>query len=159
MLGSCISVCLRDISIGVGGMNHFLLPDNDATSADVALLEMRYGVHAMEGLLNDVIKHGGQRERLEVKVFGVGNVLPHLTSIGRHYIAFTRSFLRDQGLSVASAHVGGSVSRRVVFHPASGRVLVRPVESEHNLRIAEHEDRFLHELMDKRPESGGVELF
>lgn len=159
MLGSCISVCLRDTDVGVGGMNHFLLPDSDATSSDVQLLEMRYGVHAMEHLLNDVLKRGGQRNRIEVKVFGGGNVLPNLTTIGEHNIAFTRRFLRDEGLRVSSAHVGGTVSRRVVFHPHTGKVLVRPVQSEHNRRIAEHEDRFLADLMGNRPEVGGVELF
>lgn len=159
MLGSCVSVCLRDTRLGVGGMNHFLLPDSDGASDDVELLEMRYGVFAMEHLLNEVLKMGGQRERLEAKVFGGGTILPNLRAIGQHNVEFVRRFLRDEKLRVESAHVGGSISRRIVFHPGSGKVFVRPMRSDLNRQVAEAEGHYVESLRDCGDGSGGVELF
>ena len=34
VLGSCISVCIRDKAIHIGGMNHFMLPEENRLSGD-----------------------------------------------------------------------------------------------------------------------------
>ena len=77
VLGSCVSACLRDRESGIGGMNHFMLPDEGKLVGSHGNISAggRYGVHAMELLINQILKLGGRRDRLEAKVFGGGNVL------------------------------------------------------------------------------------
>ena len=73
VLGSCVAACIRDPELGIGGMNHFMLPDTD--SAGPAGNAARYGSYAMEMLINQLIKLGAVRARLEAKVFGGGAVI------------------------------------------------------------------------------------
>ncbi len=117
ILGSCIAACIRDPVAGIGGMNHFLLPDG--TSGD---REARcYGVNAMELLINDILKHGGDRRRLEAKIFGGGNVVSALTDVGSRNYAFARQFLTDEGIPIVGGDVGGDLARRIQYMPVSGR--------------------------------------
>ena len=86
VLGSCVSACIRDAAVGIGGMNHFMLPGDgtpESRAARPASEAARYGTHAMEKLINELLGRGARRERLETKVFGGGRVLPGLTDIGR----------------------------------------------------------------------------
>jgi chemotaxis protein CheD len=73
LLGSCVSACLFDPAARVAGMNHILL----STKADVQSFDAsaRYGIHAMEILINEMLKLGAKRSRLQAKAFGGGNVL------------------------------------------------------------------------------------
>jgi chemotaxis protein CheD len=84
-LGSCIAVCLWDRQARVGGMNHFMLPDNSAESG-------RYGPFAMEMLINALMKQGAQRMTLEAKVFGGAHVLnsiaPDSIKVGPRTVCF-----------------------------------------------------------------------
>lgn len=163
VLGSCISACIRDPEIKVGGMNHFMLPE-DTTSGRSAWLDpqagqaTRYGSFAMERLINDLLKCGARRERLEVKLFGGGNILSALTDIGARNIAFARSFLRLENLAVSAEDVGDVYPRRVVYFPASGRVLVRRLKSLDRQQLATRERRHFTEVCASQ---GGndVELF
>src|SRR3546814_17612612 len=75
LLGSCVSACLRDPLAGVGGINHFMLPEAEALGSSSA----RYGAYAMEVLINELLKRGARRERLEAKVFGGGTVTRGMT--------------------------------------------------------------------------------
>lgn len=117
ILGSCISACIRDVSAKVGGMNHFLLPDGNAGDRAARC----YGINAMELLINDILKHGGDRRRLEAKLFGGANVVAALTDVGSRNIAFARQFLNDEGITIVGGDVGGDLARRIQFAPASGR--------------------------------------
>jgi chemotaxis protein CheD len=115
ILGSCVAACLRDPQAGVGGMNHFLLP---GTPGDDGL---RYGVQAMELLVNGLLRRGARRERMEAKLFGGARLFDGLTDVGGQNAAFAERFLRDEGVR----HVGGSLrgdqARRIQFWPTSGR--------------------------------------
>lgn len=119
VLGSCVSACVRDMSRGIGGINHFLLPrapgSDDGASA-------RYGVYALELLLNTVLRGGGKRGALEIKVFGGGRVLEGTGDIGRANIAFVRKFFADERLVVSAEDVGGPFARRLRYWPRTGRV-------------------------------------
>ena len=77
VLGSCVSACIRDPLAQVGGMNHFMLPDLE--NGGVANESARYGSYAMEMLINELLKRGAARNRLECKVFGGGAVLAGFT--------------------------------------------------------------------------------
>src|SRR3546814_1960383 len=75
LLGSCVSACLRDPLAGVGGINHLMLPEAEALGSSSA----RYGAYAMAVLINELLKRGARRERLEAKVFGGGKVIKGMT--------------------------------------------------------------------------------
>lgn len=126
VLGSCVSACVWDRSAGFGGMNHFMLPDG-AQEADPTGLAGRYGVFAMEQLLNELIKRGGRRASFEAKLFGGGHVMRNFTTmqVGTRNAQFVLEFLRTEGIRIASQDLLDVHARRVVFFPASGRAMCR----------------------------------
>jgi chemotaxis protein CheD len=128
ILGSCVAMCLRDAEAGVGGMNHFLLPDGTGTGADAG---RRYGAYAMELLINDVLKAGGRRERLEAKLFGGGRMFNSLKDVGMANADFAERFLRDEGIPVVGGSLRGQGGRRLHYWPVSGRALQRAVTDNH----------------------------
>ena len=82
VLGSCVSACIRDVKSGIGGMNHFMLPEGGMADKDSPVsASMRYGSYAMEILINRLLKQGARRENLEAKIFGGGNVLKAFTAL------------------------------------------------------------------------------
>ncbi len=145
ILGSCVAVCLRDPVMGLGGMNHILLPDGGPGRIGAA----SFGASDMERLMNALIKRGALRERLEAKVFGGAAVVTGLSDIGARNAAFVRSFLAAEGIVTLSENLGGDRPRQVRFWPESGR--------------AQHRFVGLTEVNEPRvPETArgnGVELF
>jgi chemotaxis protein CheD len=121
LLGSCIAVCLQDRIARVGGMNHFLLaePSGDRVlSAD----DMQcYGVHAMELLINEMMKKGAMRSRMTAQLYGGANVVSGLGTIGHNNAAFARRFLEVEGIAVGHSDVGGRRARKVEFLPWEGK--------------------------------------
>lgn len=148
VLGSCVSACIRDPQAGVGGMNHFMLPEEEKTIADDAQISesTRYGCYAMEQMINTILSHGGKRERLEIKLFGGGKVLQSMTDIGSRNINFVYDYLAMKKLSVVSEDVGGLHPRRVLYFPDTGRVLMcrLPVSLDEN--VAQCEMRYQNSL-------------
>ncbi len=118
VLGSCIAVCLSDTVRGIGGMNHFLLPNREGTAGE----NVRYGAYAMELLINGLLKEGAERGRLQAKVFGGGKMIGTLRDIGASNAEFARSFLADEGIPCLAESTGGTQARRIRFWPTSGRV-------------------------------------
>jgi chemotaxis protein CheD len=160
ILGSCIAACIRDPLLKVGGMNHFLLPEGDVNiDQDGAA---RYGVHAMEQLINGLLKLGAARDRLEVKVFGGSNVTDHSALIGDKNVKFIRDFLRADGFKIASEHLGGSVARRIHYYPDSGKAMVRIVTNTMNhANLIKEEESYKNTLKKSLvvDTGGDVELF
>ena len=124
VLGSCVAACLCDPLAGVGGMNHFLLPDGAGAGTDAG---RRYGAYAMELLINDLLKSGARRDRLEAKLFGGGRMFDSLRDVGEANAEFAERFLRDEGIRVVSGSLRGMGGRRLHYWPASGRALQRSV--------------------------------
>jgi chemotaxis protein CheD len=133
VLGSCVSACLHDPTRGVGGMNHFLLADA-ADGARIDEAAMRYGAYAMEMLINDLMKRGARRERLEAKLFGGAKMIEALQDVGAANAAFARRFLEDEGIPVIAASLGGCRARRVEFWPTTGRARQRQARQAEPLR-------------------------
>jgi chemotaxis protein CheD len=151
ILGSCVAGCLRDPVAGVGGMNHFLLPDGHNGAGD----GLRYGVQAMELLINGLLRRGGRRERLEAKLFGGGRLLDGLTDIGQQNAAFAERFMRDEGVRVVGASLRGDHARRVQYWPVSGRARqVLIARGDGGVFASERRQR-----PAPRPDAGAVELF
>ena len=118
ILGSCVAACIRDPVAGIGGMNHFLLPGAEAGSA---FDNERYGVHAMELLLNALLAQGAARRRLEAKVFGGAKTIAGRAEIGSMNADFAVSFLQREQISVVGECLRGAMGRRVQYWPVSGR--------------------------------------
>lgn len=156
LLGSCVAACLRDPALGLGGLNHFLLP-GDATADQKSA---RYGIHAMEMLVNDILKRGGVKDRLEAKVFGGANVIDvsAAETVGDRNCRFVTDYLRKEGIRIVAQDLGGERARRVFFFPDTGRasVLKLPVSDNRRLR---NEELALRARAQAAPKAGGVELF
>lgn len=161
VLGSCVSVCIRDPASGLGGMNHFMLPRPPSVEADhwhgLSGSATRYGTASMELLIGNLIKQGAARARLEVKMFGGGCVLAGLTDVGRQNIDFAREFIRTEKLVVASEDLGGLWPRQVQYFPRTGRARVRRLERT-DRALTEREASYLATL-ERRSPPGELELF
>ncbi|UWR62550.1 chemotaxis protein CheD [Phaeobacter inhibens] len=129
VLGSCIAACIYDDQVGVGGMNHFLLASSTASDS----VNARYGIHAMELLINGIMKKGARRENLKAKVFGGAKMSANLSDIGASNADFVQRFLRDESIAVVSSSVGGTSARRVRFHAVSGAAQQTQVKDDRRL--------------------------
>jgi chemotaxis protein CheD len=162
VLGSCVSACIRDTVFGIGGMNHFMLPTHSGQSGawDAAGLgeSTRYGSYAMERLINDILKNGGRRGNLEVKVFGGGRILANMTDVGRRNIEFVKHYIETEGLRIVARDLGDVYPRKVCYAPATGKVQVLKLRSLHNNTIVERETEYQRQLAAK-PVAGDVTLF
>ncbi|PIV87374.1 MAG: chemotaxis protein CheD [Hydrogenophilales bacterium CG17_big_fil_post_rev_8_21_14_2_50_63_12] len=159
VLGSCVAACIRDPGTGIGGMNHFMLPEN-GDQREVVSSSMRYGSYAMEVLVNQLVKMGASRSRLEAKVFGGGAVLRGFTTVnvGERNSEFVMDYLETERIQVLSQDLMGFFPRKVYFFPSSGRVMVRKLKSVHNNTIFEREQRYGQRLKSSNI-AGDVELF
>ena len=156
VLGSCVSACIRDPRTGIGGMNHFMLPQGDGGSWDGQ--STRYGNFAMEKLINELIKNGCPRERMEIKVFGGGNVIDSSSAIGSKNAEFVMNFLNSEGLKCAAQDLGGLHPRRIQYQPSTGKVVRRLLQVNESVLIAREEKNYASRLTSK-PTAGDIELF
>ena len=161
VLGSCVSACVRDSTAGIGGMNHFMLPeDADPASRDAAAA-MRYGVYAMEMLLNELFKAGARRERLEAKVFGGGAVLANMTmlNIGDRNADFVLRYLQTEQVRIAAQDLRGSLPRRINYFPMTGRVTLRKLRRQDDALLVQHDEQELVQALLKQRGCNKLELF
>jgi len=121
LLGSCVAACLRDPVAGVGGINHFMLPEGGAGAASDSA---RYGGYAMEMLTNELLKRGARRERLEAKVFGGGNVLRGFTAgiagtVGERNARFVKDYLAREGIPIVAEDLLDVCPRKLQDEPVA----------------------------------------
>ena len=154
-LGSCVATCLFDSEAGLGGMNHFLLAD----SADDRLsASARYGVAAMEQLINRMLARTGRRDRLRAKVFGGGAINGFNTAVGANNVEFVMSYLAFEGIPTVSWDVGGTQARAIRFFPVGGRTQRRLLEASGTSAVLRTEKSFAEKLRATQIE-GEIELF
>lgn len=155
VLGSCISACIRDPIVKVGGMNHFLLPGNTQEQDT-----MRFGAFAMEQLINAILKRGGRRERLEIKLFGGGNVIASSALIGTKNIQFVHEYLEMEELRITGEDVGGTWPRKVRYWPVTGKAQMLKLRREEDYKnIQTEETRYTDSVAKTTKKTGSVELF
>ena len=161
VLGSCVSACIHDVRRGIGGMNHFMLPEplgeRDGWSSTVGRAA-RYGSDAMEQLINAILKAGGQRADLRVKVFGGGRVLARMSDVGQRNIEFVRRYIAAENLALVASDLGDVFPRQVQFFPHSGRARVRLLRRSDDVALVAGESGYLKRLAND-PIKGEVELF
>ena len=161
VLGSCVAACMWDPDAKVGGMNHFMLPGDPSatTRADPNGLAGRYGVFAMEQLINELIKRGARKANLEAKLFGGGAVLKNFTAlnVGERNAEFVLGFLNTEGIRVASQDLLNVFARRVVFFPVSGRALCRKLPQADEAVVSAEQQ--YNARLNTGNVAGDVELF
>lgn len=159
VLGSCISACVRDPVCGIGGMNHFMLPVQLENSSPLENGRAeRYGNFAMEKMINDILRNGGRRENLEIKLFGGGRVMKGVTDVGAKNIEFVKNYCKLEGFKVLAEDVAGMYPRKVNYIPKTGKVLVKKLYSKHNDTIETRDENYFAEI-STQDVSGNVELF
>jgi len=161
VLGSCVSACIRDSRTGIGGMNHFMLPDGAAADKDSPVSEsMRYGTYAMEVLINQLLRNGARRENLEAKIFGGGNVLRSFTTnnVGDRNAAFVKKYLKEEGIKVTGEDLLDIYPRKVYFFPKTGKVLVKKLKQLNNYTLVKREQAYSSKLQTNDV-GGDIDLF
>lgn len=165
VLGSCIAACIRDKVRGIGGMNHFMLPAQGEFSSDIwgsnpSTHASRYGNWAMEYLINEILKRGGKRENLEVKLFGGGQMIASMTDIGQRNILFAYNYLANEGLKVTAADVGDIFARKILYFPDTGCVKVRRIKQLNNDTLVKRETEY-QKTVEQPPAAaaGSIDLF
>jgi chemotaxis protein CheD len=160
VLGSCVSVCLRDPLRNIGGMNHFLLPSDGSSAISSISESARYGVYAMELLINQMLKLGAKKNSLEAKIFGGGNVLRGftVTNVGERNAEFVTDYLSAEHIPITASDLLDIYPRKVYFSPHSGKVNVRKIKSLHNNTIMDRESEYRMRIKNTT-KSGDVDLF
>lgn len=150
VLGSCVSACVRDRFSGIGGMNHFMLPDSGGNlhSRRAAMRSMTYGNHAMQILIDELIKAGARRENLEAKVFGGGNVLSSLTtnSVGERNAAFVRHYLETENINLVAEDLIDIYPRKIFFFPKTGKVVVKKLKTVEADAVTKRDIAYTHSI-------------
>lgn len=160
VLGSCVCACIRDRTNGIGGMNHFMLPDSGQDRNNPLGESARYGVYAMEILINQLLKMGAKRGNLEAKVFGGASVLRGFTvnNVGERNAEFVMQFLKTEKIPVVAQDMLDVNPRKVYYFPTTGLVRVKNLKQVHNDTIISREAEYKTRLQYAKLE-GDVELF
>ncbi|NRB40912.1 MAG: chemoreceptor glutamine deamidase CheD [Pseudomonadales bacterium] len=164
VLGSCISVCIFDEHVKIGGMNHFMLPSQGDRGSSWEMTTVnsttRFGNFAMEQLINKLLARGCQHDNLKFKVFGGGNIIPgDSINVGDNNIHFIKTFMADEGYKVIAHDVGDIFPRKVQFFPLTGKVNVKKLPTVNRDEISKAEKSYDDKLVNDTPKSGSVELF
>ncbi len=163
VLGSCISACIRDPALRIGGMNHFMLPEDKSLGRNAWMegagsLATRYGFFAMESLINELMKLGADRRRFEVKLFGGGRIISTMSDVGAQNIAFVRKFLRTEQFQVTAEDLGADCPRHVEYCPDTGLVRLKRLQPLTAKAVLDEESSYRKRLMAP-PRDDDVELF
>ncbi len=162
LLGSCISVALYDASLHLGGLNHFMLPFKKLSGYGEEETKAKYGIHAMELLINDIMRRGGRKKNLRAKVFGGSSILAFqgkaAYDIPKMNIRFAFEFLETEKIPVDSYSVGGLKGRRIYFFPDDARVMMKYSDFSAGSLIWQ-ETQYAHRLMEETENSGKPVLF
>ncbi len=163
VLGSCIAACIRNVRTGAGGMNHFMLPGDPGRNGSAwqtsDALETRFGVAAMESLINEILKLGARKPDLEVKLFGGGEILNMQNSaVGKRNVEFALRFMQEEGYEVISQDLGGPHPRKVIYFPETGKVLVKRLRAIQTATIVAQENKYV-DGFDTQQSTGSIELF
>lgn len=150
VLGSCIAACIRDPISKVGGINHFMLPTSQENRSGAWVegksAENRFGNCAMDNLINALIKHGGVKKRLEVKIFGGGQLLDMSTNIGARNIDFVREYLEAHDLEITASDLGEDYARKVIYDPLTGVTKLKRLREVYRGYVIHQEKELLQNI-------------
>ncbi|HDQ13985.1 MAG TPA: hypothetical protein ENN41_04125 [Sediminispirochaeta sp.] len=155
VLGSCVAVVLYDSQKKIAGMNHYMLPGDRQDDAEKSA---RYGINAMELLINGMMKAGADRRRLRAKVFGGGNVLDTESNVGFNNVRFATTFLQEEMIPIDGRDTEGVTARKIFCHPPSGQVYLKRLHQEILNQVRKRESHHLENIR-KKDFYGGFTLF
>lgn len=160
VLGSCVSTCLWDPVSRIGGMNHFMLPGDATASGAPWEASARFGVYAMEVLINQMIRLGADRRRFVAKVFGGARVLAGFDrlDVGAKNVEFVLDFLKEEEITIAGRDLLDVYPRKVHFFPDTGKVQLKRLHILPNDTVQKREREYLSRLTQKTG-GGDVEIF
>lgn len=143
VLGSCVSAIIWDPVTRIGGMNHFMLAAGHhriGPGYDSA----RFGMYAMDTLIEHVLTAGALRHTLEAKIFGGAKVLKGFThsDIGDDNARFALEYLDEVGIPITAQNLGDVYPRKLYFFPDSGRVMMRKLKTEDAPQVVRDEQEF-----------------
>ena len=153
-LGSCIAACLWDRTAMIGGMNHFMLPEGAGDSG-------RYGSFAMELLINEMMKRGASKSRMEAKIFGGGAVISGMNTInvGERNTNFVIDYLKTERIPIVSKDVMDIYPRKVCFLPHSGKAMVKRLASANTDALIQQDRAAAQRVQPVAASGGSVDLF
>jgi chemotaxis protein CheD len=159
VLGSCVSTCLWDPAERIGGMNHFMLPGDTASHGSPWAASARFGVYAMEVLINEMIHLGADRRRMVAKVFGGAQLLAGFDrlDVGAKNSEFVLDFLKVEGIRVLAQDLLDVCPRKVHFFVDSGKVQVKRLSLTPSEPVQRREREYLKRIGTER--GGDVEIF
>lgn len=149
VLGSCIAVCIRDPQIGVGGMNHFMLPGGTDGGQAIVGSSAKLGVFAMKYLINAILKNGGRKENFEFKIFGGANVMATRMDVGSVNIEFIRRYMSLEGFCITSEDLGTKHPRKINYFPRTGKVMMKHLRPVQGRIILERERAYAADARKK----------
>lgn len=166
-LGSCVSACMWDSDLHIGGMNHFLLPFDSKSQLktwcpdEVASTASRYGSYAMEILLNALLKRGARRTSLRLKLFGGAQMLGRNSMIGEKNVAFILNYVEQEGMEVVSQDLGGLEPRKILFDPYTGKAWLKRIPFTEIHHLQHQEEKYASQLdrESHATDNNDVELF
>lgn len=166
-LGSCISACVWDKYAQVGGMNHFMLPFDETDDiehwhpTEILSSAARYGNHAMELLINQVVRHGASRDHLSIKLFGGGSVIGKQILVGEKNIEFILDYVKQEHFELVSSDLGGRLPRKIMFDPMTGQAWVRKLSMDYARTLEQDEEKYSRALYEEThaPHDNDAELF
>ena len=161
ILGSCISACINDPVAKVGGINHFMLaePQTKDGRNDSWGESARYGNYAMELLLNEIMKMGGIKKRMEVKVFGGAKLYDSSQNVGGRNAEWIMKYLELEGFNIVKCDVGDIYPRKIYYYTETGRILMKKIMRMRNKTILIREEEYKLSLIEKKAREDDVTLF
>jgi chemotaxis protein CheD len=160
VLGSCVSTCLWDPVERIGGMNHFMLPGDGPSPHSAWADSARFGVYAMEVLINDMIRMGADRRRMVAKVFGGAQLLAGFgkLDVGARNSEFALEFLKVEGIRLLARDLMDVFPRKVHFFVDTGKVQVKRLSLSPGETVQKREREYLSKLAG-RGGGGDIEIF
>ncbi len=168
LLGSCVAVCMYDPVSGVMGMNHFLLA-NKRYAQNMPVMQSeagRYGIHAMELLINGLLSKGAKRQRLKAKAFGGGNVLGRACTSGDNFmcvgavnVRFVREFLKQDRIPLLAADLGGNFGRQIHFTGEDFSVYLRKIPISQSAHLVEEERVYWRHSLEQHQQQTGIDIW
>jgi len=147
LLGSCIAACLYDPRRRLIGMNHFML-SNPRYAKDMPLNISdagRYGVHAMDLLINEMMARGTNRFMLRAKIFGGATIMNsdaaggNFFCVGQVNCRFICEYLRNEGIPIDALDIGGNFGRVIHFSNGDFTVHRRRIDSRRSDKLAQRD--------------------
>ncbi len=129
ILGSCVAVCIFDPVKKIGGINHYMLPFWNGTG----LASPKYGNIAIQKLVEKMLAMGAQKENLQAKIFGGGEVIETKSNhfkIGERNIEIAEKTLAEMRIKITGKSIGGKQGRKIRFNTETGVVLMKLIQKQ-----------------------------